>query len=85
MGDDLERLAFAIGLSRRARAVIRQNLTLSLGVIMVLIVAAVTGKLGIGAAVVFHEGSTLVVIANGLRLLGYSNGANRRGELHPVT
>ena len=85
MGDDLERLAFAIGLSRRARSVIRQNLIVSLGVIVALVVAAVTGKLGIGAAVVFHEGSTLVVIANGLRLLGYSNGANRRGELHPVT
>jgi Cd2+/Zn2+-exporting ATPase len=72
MGDDLERLAFAIGLSRRARAVIRQNLTVSLGVIVVLIIAAVTGRMGIGAAVVFHEGSTLVVIANGLRLLGYA-------------
>jgi Cd2+/Zn2+-exporting ATPase len=85
MGDDLERLAFAIGLSRLARAIIRQNLTVSLGVIAVLVIAAVTGQIGIGAAVVFHEGSTLVVIANGLRLLGYSSGAKRRRESGPVS
>lgn len=76
MGDDLERLAFAIGLSRQARAVIRQNVVISLGVIVVLIIAAVTGRLGIGSTVIFHEGSTLVVVANGLRLLGY----RRRGS-----
>ncbi|MEO5815033.1 MAG: heavy metal translocating P-type ATPase, partial [Gemmatimonadaceae bacterium] len=74
MGDDLERLVFAIGLSRQARSVIRQNLAISLGVIVVLVVAAVTGRVGIGTAVVFHEGSTLVVIANGLRLLAYRKG-----------
>ena len=71
MADDLGRLPFAIGLSRRARAVIRQNLYLSLAVIGVLIVATTTGALGIGPAVVVHEGSTLVVIANALRLLLY--------------
>ncbi|MES2178484.1 MAG: heavy metal translocating P-type ATPase [Gemmatimonadota bacterium] len=69
MGDDLGRLSFAVGLSRRARGVIKQNVVVSLGVIAVLVVAAVTGKVGIGTAVIFHEGSTLVVIANGLRLL----------------
>jgi len=52
--------------------VIRQNLFVSLGVIAVLIVATTTGFIGIGAAVVMHEGSTLVVIANALRLLSYS-------------
>ncbi|GLC28189.1 hypothetical protein rosag_47020 [Roseisolibacter agri] len=71
MGDDLGRLPFAIGLSRRARAVIKQNLIVSLGVIGVLAVATVTGAAGIGAAVVVHEGSTLVVIANALRLLAF--------------
>lgn len=73
MGDDLARLPFAIGLSRQARRVIRQNLVVSLGVIGVLIVASVTGLIGIGPAVVLHEGSTLVVIANGLRLLTYAD------------
>ena len=71
MADDLGRLPFAIGLSRRARAVIRQNLYLSLGVIAVLILATTTGVFGIGPAVLVHEGSTLVVIANALRLLLY--------------
>ena len=71
MADDLGRLPFAIGLSRRARAVIRQNLYLSMGVIAVLILATTTGVFGIGPAVLVHEGSTLIVIANALRLLMY--------------
>ena len=71
MGDDLGRLPFVIGLSRQARRVIRQNLYVSLGVIAVLVVATAGGFAGIGPAVVVHEGSTLVVIANALRLLAY--------------
>lgn len=76
MGDDLGQLPFAIGLSRRARAVIRQNLSLSLGVIALLIIATTTGIIGIGPAVVVHEGSTLVVVGNALRLLAYDGGAD---------
>ena len=72
MGDDLGRLPFAIGLSRQARSVIKQNLFIALGVIAVLIVATTTGLFGLGAAVVLHEGSTLVVIANALRLLRFN-------------
>ena len=71
MGDDLSRLPFAIGLSRQSRRIIKQNLAVSMGVIALLIVASVTGVVGIGPAVVVHEGSTLVVIANGLRLLRF--------------
>jgi Cd2+/Zn2+-exporting ATPase len=71
MGDDLGRLPFAIGLSRQARRVIRQNLWISLGVIAGLVVATIGGFAGIGPAVIVHEGSTLVVIANALRLLRY--------------
>lgn len=72
MGDDLGRLPFAIGLSRQARRVIVQNLVLSLGVIAVLVVATIGGLLRIGPTVVVHEGSTLVVIVNALRLLRYT-------------
>lgn len=79
MGDDLGRLPFAIGLSRRARGIIKQNLFVSLGVILLLVVATTTGLVGIGGAVVMHEGSTLVVIANALRLLRYGS-----RELEPV-
>ena len=71
MGDDLGRLPFAVGLSRRSRGIIRQNLFISLGVIALLIVSTITGIAGIGAAVLVHEGSSLVVIANALRLLRY--------------
>ncbi len=73
MGDDLGRLPFAIGLSRQARLIIKQNLFVSLGVIGLLVVATVTGLVGIGPAVVMHEGSTLVVIVNALRLLRYQD------------
>ena len=71
MGDDLARLPFAVGLSRKARRIIRQNLYLSLAMIAILIGATVTGISGIGPAVIVHEGSTLVVIANALRLLTF--------------
>ena len=71
MADDLAKLPFAIGLARKARAIIRQNLYLSLAVIAMLVVASVSGVAGIGTAVLVHEGSTLVVVGNALRLLMY--------------
>lgn len=70
MADDLETLPFAVGLSRSTSRIIRQNLFVSLGVVGFLIPATLLG-LGIGPAVVVHEGSTLAVVANALRLLGY--------------
>jgi Cd2+/Zn2+-exporting ATPase len=80
MGDDLGKLPFAVGLSRKARGVIRQNLYISLGVIALLVVATTTGFFGIGPAVAVHEGSTLVVIANALRLLGYRGPATQNAS-----
>ena len=71
MGDDLSRLGFAIGLSRASRRIIRQNLYVSLGVIGVLVVTSLLGTVGMSSAIVFHEGSTLVVIVNALRLLAF--------------
>ncbi len=73
MADDLGRLPFAIGLARQARAIIRQNLSVSLAVVATLIVATTTGVLGIGPAVFVHEGSTLIVVGNALRLLQYES------------
>jgi Cd2+/Zn2+-exporting ATPase len=69
MGDDLSKLGYAIDLARRARSTIRQNLFISVAVIALLIFATITGWMRIGPAVLLHEGSTLVVIANSLRLL----------------
>lgn len=71
MGDKLETLPFAIGLSRKATSVIKQNLWISLGIVALLIPATILGLAGIGLAVVIHEGSTLVVVFNALRLLAY--------------
>ncbi|TAJ71816.1 MAG: heavy metal translocating P-type ATPase [Phenylobacterium sp.] len=70
MADDLRHLPFAVGLSRQTSRIIRQNLWASLGMVALLIPATLFG-LKIGAAVVFHEGSTLLVVANALRLLAY--------------
>ncbi|MCZ8548142.1 heavy metal translocating P-type ATPase [Mesorhizobium qingshengii] len=71
MADDLGHLPFVLGLSRRTGAVIRQNLWISLGMVALLVPAALFG-LPIGAAVVFHEGSTVLVVLNALRLLAYA-------------
>jgi Cd2+/Zn2+-exporting ATPase len=71
MGSDLSRLPFAIGLGRAARVIIIQNLVIAMGVISVLGLAALTGRAGIGAAILIHECSTLVVVLNALRLLRY--------------
>ncbi len=71
MGDDLSKLPFAVGLGRATRRIIAQNLFISLGVIALLMVASLVGWAGIGVAIVFHEGSTILVVMNALRLLGY--------------
>jgi Cd2+/Zn2+-exporting ATPase len=70
MADDLSHLPFAVGLSRHTRGIILQNVFISLGVVALLVPATVLG-LGIGPAVAVHEGSTLVVVVNALRLLAY--------------
>lgn len=75
MGDDLALLPFAVGLSRSTSRAIKQNLWVSLGVVAVLIPATILG-LSIGTAVLFHEGSTLLVVFNGLRLLAYKSFEN---------
>ena len=70
MADDLAQLPLAVGLSRATSRVIKQNLWVSLGVVAMLIPATIFG-LNIGIAVLFHEGSTLLVVINALRLLAF--------------
>jgi len=72
MADDLQKLPFAVGLSRASRQIIQQNLIISMGVIVLLILSSVLGLVALGFVVVLHEGSTLVVVGNALRLLGYT-------------
>jgi len=69
MGDDLGKLPFAVGLSRAAQRIIRQNLVIALGVIGLLLAASLAGVVPLSVAVVIHEGSTVVVVLNALRLL----------------
>ena len=71
MGDDLSKLGFAIGISRASRRVIRQNLYVSLAVIAVLVGTSLIGSVGMSTAIIFHEGSTLAVVLNALRLLAF--------------
>lgn len=76
MSSDLDKLPFAIKLSRKAATIIRQNVFFSVGVIITLVLLTILLPvivpgllLPLPLGVVGHEGSTLIVVANGLRLL----------------
>jgi Cd2+/Zn2+-exporting ATPase len=71
MADDLAKLPDAIGLSRFSGRIIRQNLTIALGVIMIVAPLAAMGFTALWLAVLLHEGSTVVVVLNAMRLLVY--------------
>ncbi len=71
MSDDLRKIPFSIGLARQARKVVWQNLTFSMSVIVLLVIGAFGAELALPLGVVGHEGSTVLVVLNGLRLLGY--------------
>ena len=69
MHDRIENFLAAERLSRRAKAIIRQNLTISLGVVIVMVIATAFGAVPLAVGVAAHEGSTLIVCLNSLRLL----------------
>lgn len=71
LGGNLDSLPFALRLSQASRRLIMQNLIISLGVIALLVPGVIFGLAGISLAIVLHESSTLVVVANALRLLGF--------------
>ena len=71
MADRLSNLPFAIGLSKKAHTIIRQNVFISLGMVVLLIPLTISGIAHMGPAVIGHEGSTIVVVMNALRLLAY--------------
>jgi len=71
MGDDLTKLPYALALSQQARRVIWQNLGFSAVIIVSLVLSAVLGIISLPVGVVGHEGNTLLVAANGLRLLRF--------------
>ncbi len=69
MSDDLSRLPGVLRNARRTRRIVRQNLTFAFIVMVTLMILALFGEISLPLAVVGHEGSTLIVVANGLRLL----------------
>lgn len=71
VGNDLKNLPYAVALSRHAIHVLKQNLTLATSVIVVLVILTFVANLRLPLGVVGHEGSTLIVVLNGLRLLWY--------------
>lgn len=69
MAEDLRKLAAARRLARRTMRVIRQNLTIAIGAMVVLVTGSLFFDLPLPLAVLGHEGGTLLVVLNGLRLL----------------
>ncbi|MCJ1903248.1 cation-translocating P-type ATPase [Paracoccus versutus] len=69
LSEDMERLADAQRLSRRTSRVIRQNLTFAIGAMVVLVIGGLFFDLPLPLVVIGHEGGTVLVVLNGLRLL----------------
>jgi len=67
MGEDLRHLPQALAHARRSRAIMLQNVGLSLAIIAALMPLALLGVLGLAAVVLVHEVAEIIVIANGVR------------------
>lgn len=69
MGDDLSRLPYLLWLSRKSKRIVWQNIIFSMAVIIILLLGVFLIDLPLTIGVIGHEGSTLLVVINGLRLL----------------
>ncbi|MEH1810388.1 heavy metal translocating P-type ATPase [Nostoc sp.] len=69
MADRLEKIAVAMDLGRRSQAIVKQNIVVALGFIMLLLVGNFLGNINLPIGVIGHEGSTVLVTLSGLRLL----------------
>lgn len=69
LSDDLRKLVYAYELSRSANRIIRQNLIFACGIMVVMVCTTIFWHLPLPLGVIGHEGGTLLVVANGLRLL----------------
>jgi heavy metal translocating P-type ATPase len=83
LSEDLERLADAHRLARRAVMIIRQNLIFAIGTMMVLVIGGLFFDLPLPLVVIGHEGGTVLVVLNGLRLLS-DNGRLNTEKNNPV-
>ena len=71
MADDLDRIPYAIGLSKATRANIKQNVGLAVLTVGLLLAGVLGSVVHLAGGMLVHEGSVLLVIANGMRLLRY--------------
>ncbi len=71
LSDDLSRLNYAHALSKKANSIIKQNLFFAIGIMILMVFTTIFGNLPLPLGVIGHEGGTLLVVANGLRLLFY--------------
>jgi Cd2+/Zn2+-exporting ATPase len=78
MNDRLENFLVAYDLSRRTERIIRQNLVLALGTVVVMVVSSLCGAVPLALGVAAHEGSTVIVVFNSLRLLFFRPPAGQR-------
>ncbi|MBG1263644.1 HAD-IC family P-type ATPase, partial [Nostoc commune] len=69
MADRLEKIAVAMHLGRRSQVIVKQNIVVALGFIMLLLVGNFLGNINLPIGVIGHEGSTVLVTLSGLRLL----------------
>ncbi|MEH2109675.1 heavy metal translocating P-type ATPase [Nostoc sp.] len=69
MADSLEKIAVAMHLGRRSQLIVKQNIVVALGFIILLILGNFLGNINLPIGVIGHEGSTVLVTLSGLRLL----------------
>jgi Cd2+/Zn2+-exporting ATPase len=80
MGDKIGRLSDAIDLSRLARRVVKQNMVFAIGVMILLMISTFVVSLPLPLGVLGHEGSTVIVVLNGLIQLLLIPGLKQRRE-----
>lgn len=71
--NDINKISHSYNLSKKLQSIVMQNIIFSISVIIILIILNILGKLDLPSGVVFHEGSTILVIMNGLRLLNFKD------------
>ncbi|MFC7139975.1 heavy metal translocating P-type ATPase [Halosimplex aquaticum] len=71
MGDDIGKIPYVLGLGRRTRRTLKVNLAIAFGAIALMVGTILLRGIPLPLAVVGHEGSTVLVSLNGLRLLGF--------------
>ncbi len=85
LSEDMERLAHAHRLARRTAAIIRQNLVVAIGAMLVLVTGGLFFDLPLPLAVIGHEGGTVLVVLNGLRLLSDPIRRTSTGPARPAS